>query len=94
MIRRRPGQSVLIGDGVEIEIIEAGPGRVKLGITAPKEVLVLRKEISLTRDQNLSAAKGVSQEAVRILAGRMGRDWAPAPRQEPVARQEDVGVKD
>jgi carbon storage regulator len=94
VIRRRPGQSILIGQSVEIEIIEAGPGRVKLGITAPMEVLVLRKEIGLTRDQNLSAARGVCQEAVRNLAGRMGPDWPILPRQNPGEGQQIGGGRD
>ena len=77
VIRRRAGQSVLIGDNVEIEVIEVSPGRVKLGITAPREVLVLRKEINLTREQNLIAARGVSPSAVLKLMERM-RPHPPA----------------
>jgi carbon storage regulator len=92
VIRRRAGQSVLIGDAIEIEIIEAGPGRVKLGITAPKEILVLRKEISITREQNLSAARGVSEEAVRILADRMRPGAAGEARQESDSRQKTGGA--
>lgn len=71
VIRRRAGQSVLIGDGVEIEILDAGPGKVKLGITAPREILVLRKEIRFTREENLMAAQGVTPEAVRSLVKRI-----------------------
>ncbi|HSW50084.1 MAG TPA: carbon storage regulator [Bryobacteraceae bacterium] len=93
VIRRRAGQSVLIGDSIEIEVIEAGPARVKLGITAPKEILVLRKEISITREQNLSAAQGVSQEAVRNLARRMRPEAAGKPRQETDGRQNASGAR-
>jgi carbon storage regulator len=71
VIRRRPGQSVLIGEDVEIEILDAGPGKVKLGITAPREILVLRKEIRFTREENLMAAQGVTPEAVRTLLERI-----------------------
>jgi len=88
VIRRRAGQSVLIGDNIEIEVIEAGPGKVKLGITAPREVLVLRKEISLTREQNLLAARQVSPEVVQKLTQRM----QPAQRQETDGRQEIAGA--
>ena len=87
MIRRRAGQSVLIGDSIEIEVIEAGPARVKLGITAPKEILVLRKEISITREQNLLAACGVSRDVVQKLTKSM----QATPRQEPDMRQETGG---
>lgn len=71
VIRRKAGQSVLIGDGVEIEILEAGPGKVKLGITAPREILVLRKEIRFTREENLMAAQGVTPETVQNLVERI-----------------------
>ncbi len=67
VIRRRAGESLLIGDDVEIEILESTASHVKLGIRAPKEVLVLRKEIGLTRDQNRAAARDLSQAAVHRL---------------------------
>jgi carbon storage regulator len=62
VIRRRAGQSILIGDDIEIEIIEVAPSRVKIGITAPKEVCVVRKEIRLTSEANRAAARGFSPE--------------------------------
>ena len=57
VIRRRAGETLLIGDEVEIEILETGSSQVKLGIRAPKHVLVLRKEIQVTGQQNVLAAK-------------------------------------
>jgi carbon storage regulator len=71
VIRRRAGQSVLIGGGIEIEVIEAGGGKVKLGITAPRDVLVLRKEIDQTRQENAAAARGLSREAIGRLIERI-----------------------
>jgi len=56
VIRRRPGESLLVGDNVEIEILDSSPSHVKLGIRAPKSVVVMRKEIHITREQNLEAA--------------------------------------
>ena len=56
IIRRRRGESIVIGEDIEIEILETSPTQVKLGITAPKEVTVLRSEIRVTRDVNLAAA--------------------------------------
>ena len=92
MIRRRAGQSILIGDEIKIEIVEAGPGRVKLGITAPKHVLVLREEIALTRDQNRIAAQGVSREAVWKLANQLRPAEAGGARQEADDRQQSGGA--
>ena len=56
VVRRREGESVLIGSDIEVVVLEAGSNRVKLGITAPREVLVFRKELELTRQQNRVAA--------------------------------------
>jgi carbon storage regulator CsrA len=63
----------LIGEGIEIQVAEIGSTRVKLGITAPPEVQVLRKEVKLTRDQNLAAAREVSLERLVDLAARVVR---------------------
>jgi carbon storage regulator len=59
VIRRRAGEALLIADNIEIEVLDVGPTQVKLGIRAPKEVLVLRKEIQLIRDQNQVASADV-----------------------------------
>jgi carbon storage regulator len=91
VIRRKAGQSVLIGDGVEIEILEAGPGKVKLGITAPREILVLRKEIRFTREENLMAAQGVTPETVLSLVERI-RAGTNEPGGESIPRNAGGGV--
>jgi carbon storage regulator len=59
VISRRAGESILIGEDVEIEVLETGSGRVKLGIKAPRAVPVLRNEVRLTRDQNRAAAQEI-----------------------------------
>jgi carbon storage regulator len=59
VIRRHAGQAILVGADVEIEVIECGPHRVKLGIRAPREVAVIRREMRLTREQNRAAARTV-----------------------------------
>ena len=67
MIRRRAGEAFLIGDEVEVEILELGPTQVKLGIRAPKQILILRKEIKVTGTQNRIAAGELTPERVRDL---------------------------
>jgi carbon storage regulator len=75
VIRRREGEAVLIGDGIEIEVVELTASRVKLGIKAPVEVLILRKEIRLAEQQNRAAARGVNAGALEDLVARL----RPAP---------------
>jgi carbon storage regulator len=65
VIRRRAGQSAPIGPDVEIQATEIGPSRVKLGIRAPKEVTVMRKEVRLTREENVAA--GCELPAGRLI---------------------------
>jgi len=59
VIRRHPGESIQIGEDVEIRVIECGNGRVKLGVTAPQRVQVMRSEVKSTREQNLLAARAL-----------------------------------
>jgi len=83
ILRRRPGESVLIGDHIEVEIIEVSPKRVKLGIRAPDDVLILRKEIRLAGEQNQAAVWRGSAEAVRSLLSRFLEDRDPAGFKNP-----------
>lgn len=68
VIRRHAGDSILIGEDVEIQVIECGAGRVKLGIRAPRQVAVLRAETKGTRDQNLAAAGAIEAGALAVAA--------------------------
>lgn len=60
VLKRRPGQSLVIGEDIEIQILELTTTRVKLGISAPDSISVVRKEVVLTRQQNLSASQPIS----------------------------------
>ena len=64
IIRRRRGESIVIGEDIEIEILETSPTQVKLGISAPKEVTVLRSEIRVTRDVNRAASTQTPDPAI------------------------------
>jgi carbon storage regulator CsrA len=49
-LTRKPGQSIRIGDDIEIFILPGGPidewpRPIRIGIEAPREVVVLRKEL-------------------------------------------------
>lgn len=80
IIRRRSGESISIGEDIEIKVIGASPGRVTVGITAPPEVIILRSEILLARDENLAAARGVNQQAIDWIASRLRRTDAALPK--------------
>lgn len=71
VIRRKLGEAVLIGPEVEIEVIELSASRVKLGIRAPREILILRKELRLAAEHNLAASRGISSHLLQALVSRL-----------------------
>jgi carbon storage regulator len=67
VIRRRAGESFLIGADVEVEVLEITSSQVKIGIRAPKQVTVLRREIYLTQQQNRAASLLIPSAAMNLL---------------------------
>lgn len=45
ILTRRPGESIQVGDDIEISVLEIRGNQVRLGINAPADVLVLRSEL-------------------------------------------------
>ncbi len=45
VLSRRPGESIVIGGGIQVVVLDTNGGRVKLGVVAPTEVPVYREEI-------------------------------------------------
>ena len=45
VLTRRPGQSIMIGDGVEVQVLSVAGEKVRLGITAPRDVAIFRDEV-------------------------------------------------
>jgi carbon storage regulator len=44
ILTRRPRQVVMVGRDVQIMVLEIAGNRVRLGITAPRELRVIRQE--------------------------------------------------
>lgn len=78
VIRRKPGESIVIGDDIEIKILEIGPSRAKIGIIAPAHVPVARRESLATREQNLASAKPVDSSALAAILERLNRQRKPS----------------
>ena len=71
VMRRRAGESFVIGDSIEVEILEIAGSRVKLGIVAPQSVDIVRKETQITRNENLTAAQTVQHEVIQALLTKL-----------------------
>jgi len=57
IMSRREGDTILIGDDIEIVIAHIGRTRVKVGIRAPRTLPVIPHEVKLVREQNRAAAQ-------------------------------------
>jgi carbon storage regulator len=79
VVRRRVGEAIQIGQGIEIAIIEISPTRVKIGVTAPREVAVTRKEMTALAAENRRAAHFATTaggEGLRAVLRILGRTTA------------------
>lgn len=50
ILTRRIGETVLIGDGIEVTVMGVNRAQVRIGIKAPKDVAVDRPEIRKRKD--------------------------------------------
>ncbi|WP_033168605.1 carbon storage regulator CsrA [Clostridium sp. KNHs205] len=68
-LSRKIGESIIIGNDIELTILEVKGDQVKVGISAPKSVPVYRKEIYLQiQESNKEAAKSeITVEGLKNL---------------------------
>jgi carbon storage regulator len=71
VMSRRQGETILIGDEIEILIAQIGRSRVRVGIRAPRSMAVITREVKVVCEENLAAAAGTSPGAVSGLLARL-----------------------
>ncbi|MGF2617929.1 carbon storage regulator CsrA [Rossellomorea vietnamensis] len=60
VLTRKTGEAIKIGDDIEITVLSIKGDQIKLGIEAPKNIDIHRKEIYLSiQDENAEASQGV-----------------------------------
>ena len=93
VLSRRPGQSILIGKDIEVVVLGSDGVQVRVGIRAPREVTVLRRELlKQVEEENRRASTGtlgVSVESLGAALGQIGgelgaKGLAPKPDAGPV----------
>jgi creatinine deaminase len=69
VLSRQRDQTIMIGDEVEVTVVDMRGDKVRLGITAPKTVAVHRKEIyEAIRKENQAAANVATQDLSALVA--------------------------
>jgi carbon storage regulator len=64
ILTRKVGESVAIGDDIQVSVVEIKGTQVKLGIRAPKDVTVHREEIYLKIQEENKRASQVSTDTL------------------------------
>ncbi len=70
VLTRKTNQSIMIGDDVEVTVLAVSRDKIRLGITAPRDVPVFRKEVylSIKGEGDDTAASEKVDEALDELA--------------------------
>ena len=75
VVTRKQGESILIGDDIEISVYKIEDGSVKIAIQAPREMSILRKELyKEVEKENIEAAK-VNLDLLKNLKNRGEVKW-------------------
>ena len=79
ILKRRVGESLMIGDHIEITVLSVEPGgRVNLGVSAPQDLLILRRELQQAASANQDAAEAAPQ-LVECLEHMLGSGTSTNP---------------
>ena len=80
VLTRKPNQSIMIGDEIEVSVLAIMGEKVRIGIQAPRAVPVFRKEVYLEIQHDRSQADPAGEgdrEAVDSALDRLGRGESP-----------------
>ncbi|HNZ18632.1 MAG TPA: carbon storage regulator CsrA [Spirochaetota bacterium] len=71
VLTRKEDESIMIGDDIEVKVLDLKESQVKLGIVAPKSVAVHRREVYLAiQSENTQAASAAQIDTITDLIQR------------------------
>ena len=73
VLTRKTNQSIMIGDEIEITVLAVSRDKIRLGITAPRDVPVFRKEVYLSIQGEGEPSKDGAGEAVDEALGEVAK---------------------
>ena len=82
ILRRKAGESLVIGDEIKLTVMEIYEGGVRLAIDAPRSITILRSELLQAADANRDAVAGSDQSRPQELLDLLGGPAQGAQKQE------------
>ncbi len=68
VLTRKSNQSIMIGDDIEVSVLAVVGEKVRIGIQAPRDIPVFRKEVYLEiRDENVAGTEATGDEVEAAL---------------------------
>ncbi|WP_226580600.1 carbon storage regulator CsrA [Halobacillus litoralis] len=67
VLNRKSGESIKIGQDIEVKVVAVEGGQVKLGIDAPKHVDIHRKEVFLSIEEQNKEASSIADNLLDLL---------------------------
>ncbi len=67
VVTRKQDEGLIISDDIEITVLEVSKDKVKIGISAPKEVKIIRSELKDARQTNELAAVASGSAIAQLL---------------------------
>ena len=67
VVTRKTDESLIIADNIEIMVLEVSKDRVKLGVSAPRDIKIIRNELIDTQNVNKDSSKALGKDALKAL---------------------------
>ncbi|MCW2994476.1 MAG: csrA [Conexibacter sp.] len=72
VLTRKSNQSIMIGDDIEVSVLSIMGEKVRIGIQAPRDIPVFRKEVYLEiQQERAGAADGAAQDGESNVRGEV-----------------------
>ena len=68
ILRRKSGESIVIGENISVTVLDINEGSVRLAIDAPKVIPILRSELLQAADANRDSASA-NHDSLVLLSG-------------------------
>ncbi len=78
VLTRKPNQSIMIGDEIEVSVLSVAGEKVRIGIHAPQDVPVFRTEIYVEVGREQAPGSAPSEEGMQEVEDALDRLREPS----------------